>query len=126
MANAERQLAGEIIVQRGCLDANCFCNFTHTDGIIPFGRKQFQKFWTSRRKCCGCFIIYASDRRLGHKILCNSCTRSPITIGLDKKPFIPLSSALRRSSSKALAVMARMGSVARAGSSSARICRVAV
>ena len=56
-----------------------------------------------------------------HKILCSSCTRSPITMGLDKKPFMPLSSALRRSSSKALAVMARIGSFARAGSSSARI-----
>ena len=76
--------------------------------------------------CCGCFIIYASDRRSGHKILCSSCTRSPITMGLDKKPFMPLSSALRRSSSKALAVMAMIGSVARAGSSSARIFRVAV
>ena len=62
----------------------------------------------------------------GHKILCSSCTRSPITMGLDKKPFMPHSKALRRSSSKALAVMARMGSVARAGSSSARIRRVAV
>ena len=56
-----------------------------------------------------------------HKILCSSCTRSPITMGLDKKPFMPLSKALRRSSSKALAVMARIGSFARAGSSSARI-----
>ena len=61
-----------------------------------------------------------------HKILCSSCTRSPITMGLDKKPFMPLSNALRRSSSKALAVMARIGSFARAGSSSARIFRVAV
>lgn len=61
-----------------------------------------------------------------HKILCSSCTRSPITMGLDKKPFIPLSNALRRSSSNALAVMARIGSFARAGSSSARIVRVAV
>lgn len=61
-----------------------------------------------------------------HKILCSSCTRSPITMGLDKKPFMPLSNALRRSSSNALAVMARIGSFARAGSSSARIVRVAV
>ena len=59
-----------------------------------------------------------------HKILCSSCTRSPITMGLDKKPFMPLSNALRRSSSNALAVMARIGSFARAGSSSARIVRV--
>ena len=62
----------------------------------------------------------------GHKILCSSCTRSPITMGLDKKPFMPLSSALRRSSSKALAVMAMIGSFPSAGSSSARIFRVAV
>ena len=61
-----------------------------------------------------------------HKILCSSCTRSPITMGLDKKPSMPLSNALRRSSSNALAVMARIGSFARAGSSSARIVRVAV
>ncbi len=61
-----------------------------------------------------------------HKILCSFCTRSPITMGLDKKPFMPLSNALRRSSSNALAVMARIGSFARAGSSSARIVRVAV
>ena len=61
-----------------------------------------------------------------HKILCSSCTRSPITMGLDKKPFMPLSNALRRSSSNALAVMARIGTFARAGSSSARIVRVAV
>ena len=47
-------------------------------------------------------------------------------MGLDKKPFMPLSKALRRSSSNALAVMARIGIFARAGSSSARICRVAV
>ena len=59
-----------------------------------------------------------------HKILCSSCTRSPITMGLDKKPSMPLSNALRRSSSNALAVMARIGSFARAGSSSARIVRV--
>lgn len=61
-----------------------------------------------------------------HKILCSSCTRSPITMGLDKKPSMPLSNALRRSSSNALAVMARIGTFARAGSSSARIVRVAV
>ena len=42
-------------------------------------------------------------------------------MGLDKKPFMPLSKALRRSSSNALAVMARIGIFA-----SARICRVAV
>ena len=47
-------------------------------------------------------------------------------MGLDKKPFMPLSKALRRSSSNALAVMARIGIFASAGSSSARICRVAV
>ena len=76
--------------------------------------------------CCGCFIYFLSDRRLAYRILCSSCTRSPITMGLDKKPFMPLSNALRRSSSKALAVMARIGSFARAGSSSARIFRVAV
>ena len=72
------------------------------------------------------FLFLSNFRHPVHKILCSSCTRSPITMGLDKKPFMPLSSALRRSSSKALAVMARIGSVARAGSSSARICRVAV
>lgn len=47
-------------------------------------------------------------------------------MGLDKKPFMPLSKALRRSSSNALAVMARIGIFASAGSPSARICRVAV
>ena len=90
-------------------------------------------FWPRWRGCkgpCpapqGALLFYTSDRRSGHKILCSSCTRSPITMGLDKKPFMPLSKALRRSSSKALAVMARIGSFARAGSSSARIFRVAV
>lgn len=55
-----------------------------------------------------------------------SCTRSAITMGLDRKPFMPHSRALRRSSSKAFAVMARMGIPARAGFSSSRMRRVAV
>lgn len=45
---------------------------------------------------------------------------------LEMNPIMPLSKALRRSSSNALAVMARIGIFASAGSSSARICRVAV
>ena len=61
-----------------------------------------------------------------YKILCISCTRSAITIGLDRKPFIPLSKALRRSSSKAFAVIARMGMPAKAGFCNSRMRRVAV
>lgn len=86
----------------------------------------FAEVLASGRKCCECILFYSPDLRFIYKILCSSCTRSPITMGLDKKPFMPLSKALRRSSSKALAVMARIGSFARAGSSSARIFRVAV
>ena len=44
-------------------------------------------------------------------------------IGLDKKPFMPLASALRRSSSKGLAGMARMGVPASARSSQTGGCR---
>ena len=40
-----RLLAGEVIVQRGCLDADRLCNLAHTDGIVPFGRKQFQRLF---------------------------------------------------------------------------------
>ena len=86
----------------------------------------FAEVLASGRKCCGCILFYSPDRRFIYKILRSSCTRSSITMGLDKKPFMPLSKALRRSSLKALAVMARIGSFARAGSSSARIFRVAV
>ena len=86
----------------------------------------FAEVLASGRKYCGCILFYSPDLRFIYKILCSSCTRSSITMSLDKKPFMPLSKALRRSSSKALAVMAMIGSFARAGSSSARIFRVAV
>ena len=36
---------GEMIVQRGCLDADRLCNLAHTDGIVSFGRKQFQRLF---------------------------------------------------------------------------------
>ena len=60
-----------------------------------------------------------------YRIFCSSCTNSSMMIGLDRKPFMPHSSAFFLSSSKALAVMARIGIPARSGFSSARICRVA-
>ena len=69
----------------------------------------FAEVLASGRKCCECILFYSPDLRFIYKILCSSCTRSPITMGLDKKPFMPLSKALRRSSSKALAVMATIG-----------------
>ncbi len=77
-------------------------------------------------RCAGLVKTAEKGSAQSYKILRSSCTRSPTMIGLDKKPFMPLASALRRSSSKALAVMARMGIPASAGSSKARICRVAV
>ena len=40
-----RLLAGEMVVERRSLDADRFCNFTHADGIVSFGRKQFQRFF---------------------------------------------------------------------------------
>ena len=40
-----RLLAGEVVIQRGSLDADRFCNFTHADRIVSFGRKQFQRFF---------------------------------------------------------------------------------
>ena len=92
---------------------------------ITHPQQTSQRFLTFESECCGCFIFYVLSA-FAHKILRSSCTRSPITIGLDKKPVMPHSKALRRSSSNALAVMARIGSFARAGSSSVRICRVAV
>ena len=49
-----------------------------------------------------------------------------ITSGLDRKPFMPQSNARFRSSSNTLAVMATIGTAARAGSFSARMRRVAV
>ena len=52
----------------------------------------------------------------------NALTSSSMTMGLDKNPFIPASMACLRSSSKALAVMARMGM----GLCVWRICFVAV
>ena len=67
-----------------------------------------------------------SEKIAYYSILRISCTRSAITMGLDKKPFIPLSRALRRSSSKAFAVMARMGIPAKAGFSNSRMRWVAV
>ena len=60
-----------------------------------------------------------------YRIFRSSCTNSSMMIGLERKPFMPQSRALFLSSSKALAVMARIGMPARAGFSSARICRVA-
>ena len=51
---------------------------------------------------------------------------SSTTIGLDKKPFMPQSNACFRSSSNTLAVMATIGTAARAGSFSARMRWVAV
>ena len=51
---------------------------------------------------------------------------SSITIGLDKKPFMPQSNARFRSSSNTLVVMATIGTAARTGSSSARMRWVAV
>ena len=56
--------------------------------------------------------------RLSCKVLINS----PITIGFDRNPSIPHSSAFFLSSSKALAVMARIVIPASAGLSRARIC----
>ena len=58
-----------------------------------------------------------------YSILRISCTKSTITMGLDRKPFMPLFRALRRSSSKAFAVMARMGMPARAGFFNSRTWR---
>ena len=97
---------------------------TATGSMMP--PQAFQRFWPPGANAAGAFFFYSPDRRFIYKILRSSCIRSSITMGFDKKPFMPLSKALRRSSSKALAVMARIGSFARAGSSSARIFRVAV
>ena len=85
----------------------------------------------SQSLTCSFVLICADDdtpigQSLSYLILRISCTRSAITMGLDKKPFMPLSKALRRSSSKAFAVIARMGMPARAGFSSSRMRRVAV
>ena len=84
----------------------------------PVKKPQPRCFVAKQRGC----VLYP----VCHKTLRISCTRSAITMGLDRKPFMPHSRALRRSSSKAFAVMARMGMPARAGFSSSRMRRVAV
>ncbi len=72
------------------------------------------------------FFDKLTEKIAYYSILRISCTRSAITMGLVRKPFMPLSRALRRSSSKAFAVMARMGMPARAGFFNSRMRRVAV
>ena len=57
-----------------------------------------------------------SRHRHSCRFFCNVESNSSMTIGLDKNPSIPLSSAFFLSSSKALAVMARMVIPASAGS----------
>ena len=97
---------------------------------LPYRRGESTTFIDSfgHAACSALVIARRNDgrnRAYPARRLLSAAISSSMLMGLDRKPFMPHSSALFRSSSKALAVMARIGIFTSAGSGSARICLVA-